>query len=110
MAKLGWQYLEGLDCGDPAQGHALLQTGDIDNLGHERQQNLPQAIESVLNTVVERVAGLFAAGWRKVVIVTDHGWLWAPEGLPKSEIDKFVTEKRLGSLRDLEGKMYKQTR
>ncbi len=109
LAKLGWQYLEGLDCGDPAQGHAWLQTGDIDNLGHERQQNLPQAIESVLNTVVERVAGLFAAGWRKVVIVTDHGWLWAPERLPKSDIDKFVTEKRLARCAILKGNVQTDT-
>ena len=103
LAQMGWQYLEGLDCGDPAQGHAWLQTGDIDNLGHQRQQLLPQAIEPVLNTVVERVCGLFAAGWRKVVIVTDHGWLWAPEGLPKSDLDKFMAQKRLARCAILKG-------
>lgn len=28
-------------------------------------------------------------------IVTDHGWLWVPDGLPKADINKNMTTKRL---------------
>lgn len=33
-------------------------------------------------------------GWRKVRVVTDHGWLLLPGGLPKQDLPSFLTESR----------------
>lgn len=35
---------------------------------------------------------LLAAGWVKVRVVTDHGWLLLPGGLPKVELPAYLTE------------------
>lgn len=94
LAQQGWQYLEGLDVGDP-QGLAWLQTGDLDNLGHHQQRKLPQGIDAVLDEVVDRICHLLEAGWQRVRIVTDHGWLWLPDKLPKVELDKPLVRKHL---------------
>ncbi len=33
-------------------------------------------------------------GWKKIVVLTDHGWLWLPGGLPKTELPKHLTKSR----------------
>ena len=37
-----------------------------------------------------------SAGWREVRLVTDHGWLLLPGGLPKSDLPKYLTQTRWG--------------
>jgi hypothetical protein len=39
----------------------------------------------------QRIAELLKAGWAKVKVVTDHGWLMVPGGLPKMELPKHLT-------------------
>ena len=41
-----------------------------------------------------RVESLLAAGWQEVRIVTDHGWLLMPGGLPKADLPKYLTATR----------------
>ncbi|MCT8982651.1 BREX-1 system phosphatase PglZ type B [Shewanella algae] len=94
LTEQGWQYLEGLDTGEQ-DGLAWLQTGDLDNLGHQQQRKLPLGIDAVLNEVADRVCHLLDAGWREVRIVTDHGWLWLPDKLPKVELEKPLVRKYL---------------
>ena len=36
--------------------------------------------------------GLLDAGWQQVVVVTDHGWLYVPGGLPKVELPYYLTK------------------
>ncbi|MBV8554633.1 MAG: hypothetical protein JO116_03645 [Planctomycetaceae bacterium] len=43
-----------------------------------------------------RIESLLAAGWREVRVVTDHGWLLLPGGLPKADLPKYLTETRWG--------------
>jgi hypothetical protein len=42
------------------------------------------------------VQALLDHGWPRVVIVTDHGWLMLPGGLPKTELPIHLTQKRKG--------------
>lgn len=93
LDEAGWQYLDGLETGEP-NGYAWVQTGDLDNLGHEQQRKMPQYIERVLDDVVSRIEGLLEAGWCQIKIVTDHGWLWVPDGLPKGELHKALGKNR----------------
>ncbi len=41
--------------------------------------------------LLERIEALLGAGWREVRVVTDHGWLWLPGGLPKVDLPKYLT-------------------
>ena len=42
------------------------------------------------------VAILLKGGWKKVRVVTDHGWLLVPGGLPKLDLPKYLAETRWG--------------
>ncbi len=94
LADKGWQYLEGLETGEPS-GTAWVQTGDLDNMGHKQQMKMPLNIDAVLEDVVARIDGLLKAGWKNIRIVTDHGWLWVPNKLAEANIPKNIVKKRL---------------
>lgn len=87
----GYQVLIDGDVGDP-QGRAWTEHGDIDELGHKQQAKLPQLLDGEVRSLCERVSGLLDAGWQQVVILTDHGWLYVPAGLPKVELPYYLTK------------------
>ena len=95
LAEHGVQPLDKHECGDP-QGRAWTEAGDLDHYGHEHGIRLARDIETQLDQVVERVGELCDAGWKRIRIVTDHGWLLMPGGLPKSELAKHQAETRWG--------------
>jgi len=95
LKEKGWQYLEEGDSGDPSR-NAWVQSGDIDKEGHVKGLKLAARIDGLLNEVVERVEELLAAGWQKVRIVTDHGWMLTPAPMAKVELAKHLTETRWG--------------
>ena len=76
----------------PAKG--WLETGRIDSLGHALAVRLAGSIGPELDHLTERVIALLDAGWKWVRIVTDHGWLLMPGGLPKVELPRHLTESR----------------
>ena len=78
--------------GVPARGWG--ETGDIDTLGHQRGSRVARQIPEELEHLTERVIALLDAGWQNVRIVTDHGWLLLPGGLPKVDLPKHLTETR----------------
>lgn len=91
----GVQPLDKHETGDPS-GRAWTESGDLDHYGHEHGVRLARDMDTQLATVVERVQELRAAGWRRIRIVTDHGWLLIPGGLPKTELPKHQAETRWG--------------
>ncbi|MGT2456532.1 BREX-1 system phosphatase PglZ type B [Cupriavidus basilensis] len=95
LAEHGVQPLDKHETGDP-QGRAWTEAGDLDHYGHEHGVRLARDLETQLAQVVERVGELCQAGWKRVRIVTDHGWLLLPGGLPKTELPKHQAETRWG--------------
>lgn len=95
LADHGVQALEKHESGEP-QGRAWTEAGDLDHYGHEHGTRLARDVDAQLDQVVERVQELRDAGWRKIRIVTDHGWLLVPGGLPKTELPKHQAETRWG--------------
>ncbi|MCG9093547.1 BREX-1 system phosphatase PglZ type B [Laribacter hongkongensis] len=95
LVEKGVQPLDKHETGDP-KGRAWTEAGDLDHYGHEHGIRLARDLDTQLSQVVERVSELCQAGWRKVRIVTDHGWLLVPGGLPKSELPKHQAETRWG--------------
>ena len=93
LASAGYQYLKTDEMGDPS-GRAWTESGELDKLGHQLQGKLARQIDEQVNRLLERIEGLFEAGWQEIRVVTDHGWLWLPGGLPKVELPKYLTESR----------------
>ncbi len=91
----GVQALDKHETGDPS-GRAWTESGDLDHYGHEHGVRLARDVDIQLAQVVERVQELRDAGWRRIRLVTDHGWLLVPGGLPKTELPKHQAETRWG--------------
>ena len=95
LAEKGWDYLSESETGNPAR-NAWVQSGDIDTEGHVKGIKLAARIDTLLHEVTERVEELLAAGWTKIRIVTDHGWILTPEPMQKTDLPKHLTETRWG--------------
>ena len=90
------------ETGDP-EGSAWTEAGALDRLGHDEGARLAKRIPEEVKMLAERVKALLDAGWKTVKIVTDHGWLWMPGGLPKAELPAYLAESRWGRCAALKG-------
>lgn len=68
-----------------------LETGKLDELGHKLGARLAAQIDNELEMLLDQVAGLIDAGWTRIRIVTDHGWLLMPGGLPHVAVPSHLT-------------------
>ena len=93
LADDGVQYLAHQETGDPS-GKAWTEFGNLDTTGHNEGSGMARRIPELLASLVQRVESLLEAGWKEVRVVTDHGWLLMPKGLPKAELPKFLTATR----------------
>lgn len=93
LATAGVQFLDwkATETGDPT-GIAWTQTNTIDALGHDHGHALAGMLEDQLDLVAERIRGLVAAGWGRVVVVTDHGFLLPAAPAAKVDLSLAVTE------------------
>jgi hypothetical protein len=89
------QFLEGLATGDPT-GKGWTEAGTLDKRGHDMGWKLAKTVEHEVRDLAARVRGLIVAGWKEVLVVTDHGWLLMPGGFPKIELPKFLVDSRWG--------------
>lgn len=95
LNKQGWQCLSEDETGD-SSGNAWIACGDIDKEGHKSELKLPHRIPLILEGIVDRILELQQAGWRKIRIVTDHGWLLVPGKMPKSNLPVQAVDSRWG--------------
>jgi hypothetical protein len=93
LSAAGYQYVGADETGDPS-GRAWTENGELDKLGHSLQGKLAGRVEDQIELLLERTESLFDAGWREIRVVTDHGWLWLPGGLPKVDLPKYLTASR----------------
>jgi hypothetical protein len=93
MAEQGVEVLDSDEIRFAAgtEGGGWTECGRIDTLGHSFQGDLPLHLESEVDRIADRVAELLDSGWRRVRVVTDHGWLLMPEDLPKVELPAYLT-------------------
>lgn len=73
-----------------------VEFGDIDHEGHDRGSKLARHISVLLQEIRERVIALQSAGWNRVRVVTDHGWLLLPGGLPKIDLPVALVDSKWG--------------
>jgi hypothetical protein len=96
MARQGVEILEPdetklavrTDCG------GWTEIGRLDELGHSLGASLVRQIETEVEAIADRVAALLGSGWARVRVVTDHGWLLLPGGLPKVELPHYLAATR----------------
>ena len=96
LADAGIQVLLGADVGDPT-GVAWTETGELDRRGHDLGLRLAHEVGAEVQRIATRIDDLLDAGWKRVIVVTDHGWLLMPGGLPKNDdLPVAVTDTRKG--------------
>jgi hypothetical protein len=88
-------YFGRSETGDPS-GCGWTEIGDLDRTGHEEGARLAHRIDERVRDVVARIGSLLEAGWARVHIITDHGWLLMPGGLPKIELPAYLVASRWG--------------
>lgn len=87
MARRGLDLLDGeIRPGKTGSTGGWLETGKLDELGHKLQGRLAAQIDTELEVLLDQVVGLIGAGWTRIRIVTDHGWLLMPGGLPAVDL------------------------
>ena len=96
LAAAGFQVIGPSEGGDlrAKDARGWTEYGEFDKLGHNLQAKLAARIGDQLELLLERVKALLEAGWKRVRVVTDHGWLLAPGGMPKAPLPKYLAESR----------------
>jgi hypothetical protein len=96
LSAAGFQVLGPAETGDSRvkDARGWTEYGEFDKLGHDLHAKLAARIEDQLELLLERVQRLLEAGWKRVRVVTDHGWLLVPGGLPKVSLPKYLVETR----------------
>ena len=70
------------EIGDP-NGRGWTEAGDLDSIGHAHGHKLTDRLAPEIELIAERIQQLLEGGWKRVIVVTDHGWLLAPSTLRK---------------------------
>lgn len=97
MEERGYQILGSgaLDIPLSAGARGWLETGEVDRHGHHHgAAAFARLVEDELVRLADRIAGLLDVGWRSVRVVTDHGWLLLPGGLPLATLPRHLTESK----------------
>ncbi len=95
LKEKGYQVLKGQKTGDVSK-KAWMEHGEIDSYGHKHGKALAHHVKTELKSLVNRILGLLKAGYHKVIVVTDHGWLLVPTGLPKVDLPHYLATSRWG--------------
>lgn len=78
------------------KGKYWQEIGEIDTKGHEEQAGMVKRIDELFEEVEEAINIAFEKGIKRIKIVTDHGWLLLPGGLPKTQLNAGLTQTRWG--------------
>jgi hypothetical protein len=95
LRSLDIDILEGAESGDSARS-AWVEIGTIDRTGHHEGWKMVRSLSQQLDDIEAQVLKRLEDGWAEITIVTDHGWLLMPGGLPKIELPRQLTEHRWG--------------
>jgi hypothetical protein len=94
MNRRGIDVMAGDDLHVPSTATTIgwSECGHFDELGHKLGVGLAHQIDQEVEAVADRVVALLDCGWPRVRVVTDHGWLLLPGGLPKVDLPSSTTE------------------
>lgn len=101
------QVLSPEDLGFPEgrEPRGWIELGQIDAKGHQLGRDLAQSLRGEIDRLAQAIRRLLEAGWSSVRVVTDHGWLLLPEGLPRVDLPKHLTACRWSRVAVVHGGM-----
>ena len=95
LRACGYQLVdEAGDVPGSPEARGWAEAGALDSYGHKLGEELARQVAPEIERLVERISALLDGGWRSVRVVTDHGWLLLPGGLPKVDLPKHLTASR----------------
>lgn len=105
LGKNGTDVIAGTELRGPAgsDASAWTEAGRFDHLGHSLGGDLPRHLNTELDALVERLQALLSAGWTQLRIITDHGWLLLPGGLPKVEMPHYLVASKWSRCATIKG-------
>ena len=95
MADVGVQVLGLSETGDPS-GIAWTEVGEVDHRGHDLGVRLVDYLDEEIDHIVRRIRELSEAGWKRIEVVTDHGWILLPANMDKTELPPVTAEIKKG--------------
>ena len=95
MLENNIQVLDATSTGEPS-GSAWAEAGEIDRRAHDVGMRLVDYLDEEVERIVARIRELLDAGWERIEIVSDHGWILLPEGMEKVELPVATTEIKKG--------------
>jgi len=95
LKKNGIEALSKDDRGDINKA-GWLEIGNLDSMGHSNQAKLAQMVDQEVRDLADTIAILVDYGWSRIQVITDHGWLWLPGGLPHVELPGHLTASKWG--------------
>jgi hypothetical protein len=95
MSDADVQVLGTTETGDPS-GAAWAEAGEVDHRGHDVGVRLVDYLDEEVGRIVSRIRELLDSGWKRVEIVTDHGWLLLPVDMEKVDLPAATTEIKKG--------------
>lgn len=95
MAENGVQVLGRTEIGDPSES-AWTEVGELDHRGHDLGSRLVDYLDEEVGRIVGRIRDLLDAGWQRVDVLTDHGWVLLPRGLEKVELPAATADVKKG--------------
>jgi hypothetical protein len=91
LVRLGFEVLEADECRVPSGNMGgWTEAGHLDELGHKLGVRLASHLDEEVDRLADRIEALLQCGWDRVKVVTDHGWLLVPGGLPKVDLPRSV--------------------
>jgi hypothetical protein len=95
LGSLGLSFLKADETGDPSTC-AWTEIGAFDRHGHDEGKKLAWRVDEQIEEGSHRIEALITAGWTHIRVLTDHGWLLLPGGLPKLDLPKHLTTSKWG--------------
>lgn len=96
LKEKGVQYISGISEISNTDQKYWMEIGDIDKKGHQEQSEMFKRVPTLLKELKETINSITEKGITKITIVTDHGWLLLPNGLPDEKLHKDLAETRWG--------------
>ena len=96
LKEKGVEFISSTSKIDDPQGKYWMEIGDIDKKGHQEQAEMFKRIPNLLSELKDTIHKIVEKGISKITIVTDHGWLLIPGGLPSEKLHKDLAETRWG--------------
>ncbi|MBK9123544.1 MAG: BREX-1 system phosphatase PglZ type B [Chloroflexi bacterium] len=93
LEQNGWQLPKYPDDLGSGSGRAWVEIGVLDKAGHDGV--LSSTLASHVKDIGEYLVRVTKA-WKRIEIVTDHGWLYTPGGLEKTSLPTAVSENQWG--------------